>query len=234
MTCSHCNGVVQKQHNKRTCPLLRGPCVVTDSPNKKVRKPFERLVDCTKMFKEPNSFYTAKKVRKPFENLASCMNIFKDPKGFYTAKKVRRSFDELASCAPVLRKLFKEPVSFYKAQKVVRVSKDAEVFDLKLILDEPIQEDESICEVPALPRPIPDAGTPRIGTDSWIEYLGEQPLEPLQGLADCASLFEEPDPVTQKARSITCSNCLLQGHNIRTCTRTSLVRQFAVLDGVCA
>lgn len=63
MVCSCCKGTLSPpNHNIRTCPAAHegwGPV-----PVKKVRKPFENLGSCMKIFKEPTSFYTAPKARK--------------------------------------------------------------------------------------------------------------------------------------------------------------------------
>jgi hypothetical protein len=134
-----------------------------------------------------------------------------------------------------------------RKNKAVPVESEA----LTLVLAEEIQDDESICAVPVLPRPISDTGTPRIGTGSWTD-------DSVEGLADSATMFKEPKGWSsgvlrvnvKKEKEIiapleglrgcslftiptTCSKCNLQGHNSRSCPRTGLVRQFAVRNGEC-
>ena len=219
-----------------------------------------------------------KPVQKPFENLSSCFSIFKSPSGWHVnelafmkvqvkkPKAVTPPLEGLRGC-----NLFTVPTTCTMCSmsghnsrtcpRKLRTCEDtcSESHGLDLILDEPIQDDEHICEVPALPRPDADTGTPRIGTDAWTEYLGGQLLGPLEGLAECASMFREPNAWSSEVMKVkvkqpkeiiapleglrgcplftiptTCGKCCLQGHNIRGCSQTGLVRKFAVCDVVCA
>lgn len=231
-----------------TCAVCRGECRVTRSmrctcaPKKK---------DIFQLWLKENRF-CAEPVTpsvESFDNLSSCFSIFKAPQGWLIGdlaymkvhvkkeKVVSPSLEGLRGCD-----LFNE-----RKNKAVPVESEA----LTLVLAEEIQDDESICEVPMLPRPISDTGTPRIGTGSWTD-------DSVQGLADSATMFKEPKGWNsvvlrvnvKKEKEIiapleglrgcslftiptTCSKCNLQGHNSRSCTRTGLIRQFAVLDGEC-
>jgi len=198
-----------------------------------------------------------KPVQKPFEDLSSCFSIFKSPKGWLVnelafmkvhVKKPRETtppLESLSGCKLFVRSYAKRAAT-PATVPVPAPATTASALELTLVLAEDIQDDESICEVPVLPRPIADPGTPRIGTGSWTD-------DSVQGLSESASMFKEPKGWSSKVMNVnvkkekeviapleglrgcslftiptTCSKCCLQGHNIRSCQRTGLVRQFAV------
>ena len=64
MVCSHCNGLVTKKHNKRTCPIFlasQGGCAPCKPVEKKERKVLEGLEGCKNIWKEPRDYYKVKK-----------------------------------------------------------------------------------------------------------------------------------------------------------------------------
>ena len=228
-----------------TCAVCRGECRVTRSmrctcaPKKK---------DIFQLWLKENRFCAEPSVES-FDNLSSCFSIFKAPQGWLIGDmaymKVHVKKEKVVS--PPLEGLHGCDLFNERKNKAVPVEPEA----LTLVLAEEIQDDESICEVPMLPRPISDTGTPRIGTGSWTD-------DSVQGLADSATMFKEPKGWNsvvlrvnvKKEKEIitpleglrgcslftiptTCSKCNMQGHNSRSCTRTGLVRQFAVRGGEC-
>lgn len=186
-----------------------------------------------------------------FDNLSSCFSIFKAPQGWHANElaymKVHVKKEKVVS--PPLEGL--RGCNLFVRSYVKRASAPAPVpaLELTLVLAEEIQDDESICAVPMLPRPTADTGTPRIGTVDWTD-------DSVQGLADSATMFKEPKGWSstvlrvnvKKEKEViapleglrgcslftiptTCSKCCLEGHNSRSCTRTGHVRQFAGRDG---
>ena len=234
---------------------------------KPVQKPFEDLSSCFSIFKSPSGWLVnelafmkvqvkkPKAVTPPLEGLRGC-NLFTVPT---TCTMCSMSGHNSRTCPRKLRALARFAELDATRDTQLREETCTESHGLDLILDEPIQDDEHICEVPALPRPDADTGTPRIGTDAWTEYLGGQLLGPLEGLAECASMFREPNAWSSEVMKVkvkqpkeiiapleglrgcplftiptTCGKCCLQGHDSRSCSRTGLVRQFAVHNVVCA
>ena len=231
-----------------TCAVCRGECRVTRSMRCTCAPKKE---DIFQLWLKENRF-CAEPVTpsvESFDNLSSCFSIFKAPQGWLIGdlaymkvhvkkeKVVSPSLEGLRGCD-----LFNE-----RKNKAVPVESEA----LTLVLAEEIQDDDRICEVPMLPRPISDTGTPRIGTGSWTD-------DSVQGLADSATMFKEPKGWNsvvlrvnvKKEKEVsapleglrgcslftiptTCSKCNLQGHNSRSCTRTGLARQFAERNGEC-